>query len=87
MNIEITQPVIIEDDDSLYSLLEYQEEEFEMISDQIRNSPIYFKEARQSLFELNVFIDDYIANIQSVSFTPLYYITHTFYYNQLRFLI
>ena len=69
MNIQTTQPMIIEDEDSLFSLLEIQEEEFEMISDQFRNSPEYFRKAHQSLLELNDFIDDYIANIQLVSFT------------------
>ena len=69
MDIETTKPVIIDDEDSLFSLLEIQEEEFEMISSRILNSPLYFQEAKQQLNDLNLFLDDYINNIQSLSFT------------------
>ena len=65
-----TRPTIITDnDESLFSLLEIQEEEVNCIKERMIESPKYFQEAAQQLEELNCYIDDYIQSMVSLSFS------------------
>ena len=65
-----TKPIIVTDNDSsLFSLLEMQEEEVYTIKQRISESPKYFQEAAKELEDLNCFIDDYIKSVVSFSFT------------------
>ncbi|GAB1219578.1 hypothetical protein ENUP19_0038G0056 [Entamoeba nuttalli] len=64
-----SKPMIITDENSLFSLLEEQQEDFEIVKQRICETPKYFKEAVETINQMNCVIDDYLQSIDSFHFT------------------